>query len=107
MTKDKLDNLLTQHFSAAKDADAASIGRVTQRLAAPLPRQKHRLFAEWQAIVLDWQLTPAWPRVTALAACAVFGLFVGLSGIDSSFGRFNSPVFTPSAGDFTSSVFEP
>jgi hypothetical protein len=107
MTEHKLDSLLTQHFTAAKDGDAASIGRVTQRLAAPLPRQKHRLFAEWQAVVFDWQFAPAWPRVTALAACAVFGLFVGLSGIDHGFGRFNSPLFTPSAGDFTSSVFEP
>jgi hypothetical protein len=107
VTQDKLDTLLTQHFSAAKSGDAASVARVTQRLAAPLPRQKHQLFAEWQTIILDWQFAPAWPRMAALAACAVFGLFIGLSGIDSRFGRFNSPFTATSAGDFTPSVFEP
>lgn len=106
MTNDrKLDELLARHFSAKRDNDE-SVARVSARLSGPLPRQKGRLFGGWQGIVLDWQFAPAWPRMAALAACAVFGLIIGFSGIDSGFGRFDSPFASASAADFTNSVFE-
>ena len=30
---------------------------------------------------MDWNFAPAWPRVAALAAAAVLGISIGLSGL--------------------------
>jgi hypothetical protein len=94
--------------AAPTPADAAAVGRVLERLSHPLPRQK---LAFWRlpAVLLDWQFAPAWPRVAALACCALLGFGIGLAGLDrqfdadaASFGASNRPgigslVFEPEA----------
>ena len=65
-------------FIGRQDADDAAVMRVVARLnARPLPRQKVPLW-RLPAMLLDFQLTPAWPRVAALCACVVIGFFVGM-----------------------------
>jgi hypothetical protein len=69
-------------FIGRQDADDAAVMRVVARLnARPLPRQKVPLW-RLPAMLFDVRLTPAWPRVAALCACAVIGFFVGISGVD-------------------------
>jgi len=80
--EDKLDRLLTQHFrddarAATADGDAAA--RVLAALAAPLPPQR-RSWRHWPAALLDWDFAPAWPRLAALAGCAVLGFAIGAAG---------------------------
>lgn len=89
----------------AQPADAAAVHRVLARLAGPLPRQKVSL---WRvpAVLLDWQFAPAWPRVAALAACALLGFYIGIVGLDRRFDQADAAFSLASSGDI-SSVFEP
>jgi hypothetical protein len=66
----------------APPADDAAVERVLSRLAGPLPRQKMPLW-RLPGVLLDWQFAPAWPRVAALACCAVFGFFGDIGSIVS------------------------
>ena len=70
----------------AQPADPAAVHRVLTRLAPPLPRQKMPLW-RLPAVLLDWQFAPAWPRVAALAACAVLGFYIGIAGLDRRFDQ--------------------
>jgi len=90
----------------APPADDAAVARVLSRLAAPLPRQKMPLW-RLPGVLLDWQFAPAWPRVAALACCAVFGFFVGIAGLNHGYGGLNSPFAVASRGDIGSIVSEP
>jgi len=97
-----LDAALTR-FAQPAAQDEASAARVLTRLAAPLPRQD-RTFWRWPAVLLDWQFTPAWPRLAALACCAVVGFGIGLAGLDRPFDRAGASASNP---DIASIVFEP
>lgn len=73
--------------AAAATPDDAAVARVLSRLkAAPLPPQK-RAWWRLPAELLDWQFAPAWPRMAALAGCAVLGFTIGLAGLDQTFDR--------------------
>ena len=100
-----LDPALTR-ITRAPVADASVIGRVLNRLAPPLPRQKMSL---WQlpAVLLDWQFAPAWPRVAALACCAALGFYVGIAGLDRPFDRLGTPMTMAGLADPGAIVFEP
>src|ERR1044071_7596026 len=76
MSEDPLDQLLKRHFARETSDDA----RVLAKLAGPLPRQKQP--TRWPQFLLNLQFAPAWPRVAALASCAVFGFIVGSTTID-------------------------
>jgi len=81
MNEDNLDKVLSQHFrgdAGSKDDDAAA-ARVLRTLARPLPRQRGS-WRHWPAALLTWEFTPAWPRMAALASCAVLGFAVGVAG---------------------------
>src|SRR4029077_1603130 len=104
MSNDHIDHLLTNHF-ARRPADDAAAARVMRRLAQPLPRQKIGLLGRLPGILLDWQFAPAWPRVAVLAACAAFGFFVGLPGLDARIDDASAQ-FSIASGDL-SAVFEP
>ena len=79
-----LDRLLTQHFEGMTPADHDAAARAARRLAAgPLPRQKGAPWLRWPAILLTLDLTPAWPRVAALASCAALGFVIGAAGLDA------------------------
>jgi hypothetical protein len=97
MTQDRIDDALTRHFTSAR-TDNEAIARVMARLAA-LPQQKSA--TPWPQILLDWQFAPAWPRVAALACCAVLGFAIGSIGVNQ-LGRS-----TAAAGDLASFVSEP
>jgi hypothetical protein len=91
---------------ADKAADEAAAARIMARLAGPLPRQKMP-FWRLPAVLLDWQFALAWPRVAALAGCAVLGFATGLAGIDR---RYDQPPASYSLANITdpgSSMFEP
>lgn len=90
----------------AEPADQAAVNRVLARLSPPLPRQKVSLW-RLPAVLLDWQFAPAWPRVTALAACAVLGFYVGIAGLDRPFDRLDGSFAITSSGDLGAIVFEP
>ena len=93
MSDDKIDQVLKRHFAR----DAADDGaQVIAKLNGPLPRQKRPTF--WPQVLLDWQFTPAWPRMAALAGCAALGFIVGSATVD----RLLIP-----ATDLTVIAFEP
>lgn len=94
MSEDKIEQLLRRHF----ERDAADGGaQVIAKLAGPLPQQKRPTF--WPQVLLDWQFTPAWPRMAALAGCAALGFIVGSATIDH--------LVAPASADVTLIAFEP
>src|SRR5512143_4229572 len=100
-----LDKALRRHMQAPP-ADEAAVERVLARLSGPLPRQKQPLW-RLPAVLLDWQFAPAWPRMAALACCALLGFFVGIAGLDR---RFDDPGAAPAfvgGGGIGSITFEP
>jgi hypothetical protein len=59
-------------------AEQAAQDRVLAALAQ-LPAQRQRTWwGEWSSALLDWDFTPAWPRIAALASVAVLGFAIGL-----------------------------
>lgn len=109
MTKQAMPELLDaalKRVTQAPPADPAAVNRVLARLAPPLPRQK---IALWRlpAVLLDWQFAPAWPRVAALAACAVLGFYVGIAGLDRRLDQLDGHVASISRADLGAIVFEP
>jgi hypothetical protein len=97
MTQDRLENVLGRHFRRTPGGDEA-VARVMAKLDA-LPRQKSS--TPWPQILLDWQFAPAWPRVAALACCALFGFAIGSIGVNQ-LGRS-----TAAASDLASFVSAP
>lgn len=97
-----LDAALTR-FAQPTAEDETSAARVLTRLAGGLPHQD-RAFWRWPAVLLDWQFAPAWPRLAALACCAVIGFGIGIAGLDRPFDRVGATVANP---DIASIVFEP
>ena len=94
---DRLEELLTQHY-ARHDRSEEAAERVLARLSA-LPPQKRPVWARFPNILLDWQFAPAWPRLAALAGCALVGFALGEVGLDR--------LMRPPAQDFAAVVFEP
>jgi hypothetical protein len=92
MNEDRLDTILNE--TLRRDAfvtrdDEAAAARILARLG-DLPRQKLPLW-RLPGVLLDWQFAPAWPRVAALAGCAVVGFAIGLSGVDRTATQLGSP----------------
>ena len=98
-----LDAALARYARVAA-TDETAAARVMTRLAGPLPRQD-RASWRWPTVLLDWQFTPAWPRVAALACCAAIGFMVGITGLDRPFERTGT--IAAGRSDITSVVFEP
>lgn len=98
----RLDALLAAAYGADAE-DTAAATRVLARLTA-LPRQK-RPFWHWPLVLLDWQFAPAWPRVAALACCAVIGFMVGIAGLDRPIDRLEAQSVVSSRD--IGSMFEP
>jgi hypothetical protein len=108
MTNEQFDKFLQtalKRHTQAPSADEAAVDRVLKRLPCPLPRQRRALW-RWPAVLLDWQFAPAWPRMAALACCAVLGFFVGIAGLDRPFDRLDAP-FMVGSRDIGWVVFEP
>ena len=90
----------------APPAEGAAVDRVLKRLSGPLPRQK-RPFWRLPGVLLDWQFAPAWPRMAALACCAVLGFFVGIAGLDRPFENPGAPPAFVGGGGIGAITFEP
>jgi anti-sigma-K factor RskA len=97
-----LDAALVRHNEAV-GPDTAALARITARLNGPLPPQK-RPFWRLPTVLLDWQFAPAWPRMAALACCAVLGFAIGITGLDR---RIDDQSVTASSTDLSITVFEP
>src|SRR5476651_2366193 len=104
-TQDFIEAALKRH-TRAPQVDDAVVDRVMNRLSGPLPRQDVSRW-RWPAVLLDWQFAPAWPRVAALACCAVLGFMIGISGLDRSTDLRGAPFVISNSGDLGSVVFEP
>jgi hypothetical protein len=109
MTDDhELEAALRRMMKPRADEGAnAAAERIVRKLeAAPLPAQK-RAFAWWPAALTDWSFAPAWPRVAALAAAAVLGISIGLSGLGTRIAVDLDLVRVASAADDAgSNVFD-
>jgi len=104
-SQDFLETALKRQ-TQAPPADDAAVERVLKRLSDPLPRQKMPLW-RLPGVLLDWQFAPAWPRVAALACCAVLGFMIGIAGLDRSTDLRGAPFVISNSGDIGSIVFEP
>jgi hypothetical protein len=90
--KDRLDTILNETLrrdATVTRGDEAAAARILARLGA-LPQQRLP-FWRLPGVLLDWQFAPAWPRVAALAGCAVIGFAIGLSGFDQNATQPGSP----------------
>jgi hypothetical protein len=99
----RLDALLARHTQVTQDNDDA-VARVVKRLAGPLPRQQVS-FWRLPMVLLDWEFSPAWPRVAALACCAALGFSIGIAGLDRPLDRLSHSSIM--SRDIGSVVFEP
>jgi len=102
MIDDQFEKLL-RHALRRKEPSQTDVERVLKRLAGPLPRQK---FALWRlpTVLLDWQFAPAWPRVAALAGCALIGFSIGIAGVDRSLATPDTQI---ASHDIGTMVFGP
>ena len=89
-------------YGATAAPDDAALARLTAKLNGPLPAQK-RPFWRLPAVLLDWQFAPAWPRMAALACCAVLGFAIGFSGVDR---QLDTRTTTVSSSDLSTTVFD-
>ena len=108
MNNDQFDKLIESALKrrTIESAEESAVNRVLSRISGPLPRQKQP-FWRLPPVLLDWQFAPAWPRMAALACCAVLGFFVGIAGLDR---RFEDPGAAPAfvgGGGIGSITFEP
>jgi hypothetical protein len=109
MDNEQFETFLTRALkrrAEAPEAEEAAVARVLERLSGPLPKQKAP-FWRLPDVLLDWQFAPAWPRVAALACCAVLGFMVGIAGLDRSSDLRGAPFVISNSGDIGSIVFEP
>jgi hypothetical protein len=108
MSNQQFEEVLETALKRRADAphDEAAVKRVMLRLAGPLPRQKMP-FWRLPAVLLDWQFAPAWPRVAALAGCAVLGFAIGIAGLDRRFDPQPASFTITNITGVGSMVFEP
>jgi hypothetical protein len=90
-------NELLSRYAAVSKQDEASAARILAKLNGPLPRQKLP-FWRVPAALLDWQFAPAWPRLAALAGCALIGFSIGIAGVDRSLAQPEPQIATRDIG---------
>jgi hypothetical protein len=82
----RLDELIARELRRQPQqlGDDEVAARILARLEAePLPQQRRSLLSQWwPTALLDVDLTPAWPRVAALACAGIMGITLGLFGAD-------------------------
>jgi hypothetical protein len=84
----RLDELMARELRGQpqQSGDDAVAARILARLEVrPLPQQRRSLLSQWwPTALLDVDLTPAWPRVAALACAGILGIAIGLFGADTA-----------------------
>lgn len=108
MTDEQFDSVLGAALkrNAPTPADEAAVARIVSRLSGPLPRQKGHIWSRWPGVLLDWQFAPAWPRMAALAGCAVLGFAIMLTGVDRRIDGRNARNQLASAGSLSAAIFD-
>ena len=86
--------------------EQAAQARVLAALAQLPPQRRQTWWGEWSSALLDWDFTPAWPRIAALASVAVAGFVIGLAGFDLPAAEGVRSVAMADA-DVSAIVFEP
>jgi hypothetical protein len=103
-----LDALIARQLRGEKISDAAA-ARLASMLDRPLPAQHRGLLARWwPSELLEVDLSPAWPRIAALAAVCLLGFAIGLANPDMTVTpppRFMLASASPDS-DLSSLVFE-
>jgi hypothetical protein len=87
-------------------AEQAAQARVLAALAQLPAQRKRTWWGEWSSALLDWDFTPAWPRIAALASVAVVGFAIGLAEFDDP-STEGVRSFAQADTDVSSIVFEP
>jgi hypothetical protein len=108
MDKNEFEQLLKTTLkpgASAERDDQAAADRVLRRLAGPLPRQQ-MAWRRLPAVLLDWEFTPAWPRVAALVTCVIVGFTIGMIGLDRQVDTADAAVSFASRADFGGGFFE-
>ncbi len=108
MNDDRLDAILSETLkrdAVLPEAIDAAAARVLARLGT-LPRQKV-LFWRLPGLLLNWEFAPAWPRMAALASCAVLGFAIGIAGLDERPDPASAPYSFVSGADFGSIAITP
>jgi hypothetical protein len=106
----ELDAQIARQLAAVSEREAraeeASQARVLAGLAQLPAQRKRTWWGEWSSALLDWDLTPAWPRIAALASVAVIGFAIGLAEFDDPPAEGLRAIAMADA-DVSSIVFEP
>ena len=105
MTDDRDLEAALGRVMTAEQAPADSVARIMRRFESALPPQTRPL-AWWPAVLTDWSLAPAWPRVAALACAAVLGVTVGLSSLGARLAADLDLVRVASADDTGGNAFD-
>ncbi len=103
---DKFDNVLDaalRRQARPREGDRAAAERVLRRLNGPLPRQKLP-FWRLPALLLNWEFSPAWPRMAALAGCLALGFAFGMTGLGQPLDRLGG---LTTGSDLDSAVLAP
>ena len=105
----RLNDVLARELSAVPNAakDDALAAHILEALGSkPLPPQRRSILScWWPTALLDVDLTPAWPRVAALACAGALGIALGLSGVDASL--FQTRGSAAAETDLATLVFDP
>jgi hypothetical protein len=108
----RLDELIAREARAMPEQskDDALAARVLATLEArPLPQQRRSMLSHWwPTALLDVDLTPAWPRVAALACAGTLGVALGLFGADiGAFDQSGAAAASAAETDVAALVFDP
>ena len=99
-----LEAALRRVMTAREAEDVAE--RIVRRLEARALSPQKRALAWWPSTLTDFSFAPAWPRVAALAAAAVLGVSIGLSGLGTRIAADLDLVRVAAADDAATNVFE-
>jgi len=107
----KLDALIARHCEHGSEGFDTQAMRVLARLEAPLPPQRGGFLAKlFPAVLLDFDLAPAWPRFAALLGVAALGFALGLSDAGVALTKRSASAITGTASadsDLSLMLFEP
>ena|SRR5262245_46307868 len=102
------DARIARQFASIPEREAQAEQAAQDRVLAALtrlPAQRPRTWwGEWSSALLDWDFTPAWPRIAALASVAALGFAIGLVELPPTESPHSVAMAEPDVGSI---VFDP